>query len=291
MNHIIKDFALAGLLLAPAPAWSSPEVLSVPATNLPAAPQVDGQVGEWNAASWKSVAVTPAIEDDAENRTGKLTIEFQAAIHDDTLYLAARWPDAEADTRYRPWRWSGTKYRRIKKRDDMFAVRFDMDGDFHECMIAERDYRVDVWLWSAGRSNAIGMAEDMSHRITTEYTENAAEYEGPTGITVYIIKTADAGDPPYRYTRPNRRKFKGKNLPGVEPAQSATGSAGDVRAKGLWKDGVWTLEFSRSLNTSHDDDVQFSSGEIYRAQIAVFNRGFSQHKSVSKVLEIHLPQP
>jgi len=289
MRQIIKDCTLAGLLLTPALTWSAPEVLSVPATNLPTAPQVDGQVGEWSADGWKSVAVAPAMEDDKENRTGELTIEFQAAIHNGTLYLAARWPDEEANTNYRPWRWRGTKYRRTKKRDDMFAVRFDMDGDYHECMIAERDYRVDVWLWSAGRSDAIGMAEDMSHRVTTEYTEDAAEYEGPTGKTVYIIKSADAGDPPYRYTRPDRRKFKGNNLASVELANAATGSAADVRAKGQWKDGVWTLEFSRSLSTGHDDDVQFSSGKTFRGQVAVFNRGFSQHKSVSKILEIKLP--
>lgn len=39
-----------------------------------------------------------------------------------------------------------------------------------------------------------------------------------------------------------------------------TGSVADVRAKGAWKDGFWTLETRRKFDTGHGDDVVFARG-------------------------------
>ena len=36
-----------------------------------------------------------------------------------------------------------------------------------------------------------------------------------------------------------------------------TNSRADITAKGNWKNGTWTIEFGRKLNTSHADDIQF----------------------------------
>ena len=56
-----------------------------------------------------------------------------------------------------------------------------------------------------------------------------------------------------------------KNYP-----RQPTGSRADVRAKGVWSNGQWTIEFARKLNTGHDDDVAFTPGDIYLFGVACY---------------------
>lgn len=46
----------------------------------------------------------------------------------------------------------------------------------------------------------------------------------------------------------------------------------------------WQLEFGRALVTGQADDVPFKPGEKLLGQMAVFNRGSAEHKSVSEPL-------
>jgi hypothetical protein len=41
-------------------------------------------------------------------------------------------------------------------------------------------------------------------------------------------------------------------------SRAPSGSAADVKAKGLWKKGEWILEFSRTLKSPNEDDIDFS---------------------------------
>jgi len=40
-------------------------------------------------------------------------------------------------------------------------------------------------------------------------------------------------------------------------------SRADVKAKGVWKDGSWTIEFARPLFTGNSDDVNFQALKSY----------------------------
>lgn len=280
MKYPLAILVLCTVLTSPGHA-----ALLIQVPKLAVAPVIDGDSSEWSDSAWHEVSITPAKEGDKKNYTGEITVKIAAGHHEGALYLVARWPDKKADEEYLPWVWKGKKYRKGKQRDDMFALRFDMGGDFNECMIADADYKVDVWLWSAGRSNPAGYAEDMWHLITTQMQENAAEYESPSGKVVYIIKRRDASQPFYKSTRPNRKKNQGKKLPGIEQLPFPSGSVADIKAKGQWKDGYWTLELTRLMTTGNEDDVAIKVGDKIRAQIAVFNKGNSDHKSVSAIIE------
>lgn len=290
---------LAGLALAPSRAGAAdapPMPLKV--TVLSAAPKVDGELAEWGSDGWTAVPVKPALErkergrygleeSDDHNQTGSLTVQLKAGVHGSRLYLAVRWPDANEDKDDKGWEWRGTKYAPGRKRDDQFAVRFHLSGDFDRTMLGSREYRADVWLWSAARTNATGFAEDLHHAFTTKPTENAAEYSLPDGRTVYIRRLKDAGTPPYRALQPPREN-QGEKLPAIE-LQKAAGSAGDVAAKGVWKAGFWSVEFARALNTGNADDVVFKPGQKLLGQIAVFNRGWDEHKSASEPILFEFP--
>ena len=281
----------AGLLLV-AMAFATPAAdtpIPVPVLLLSSTPKLDGDLGDWPADKWLKISIQPALDGDKENTTGKLDVQLQIGISDGKIFVAARWADDAESSNYRPWQWKWKKYKRSKARDDMFALRFDMEGDFHRCMVADSDYKVDVWLWQAGRSAKAGHAEDTWHLITTQPIEDAVEFESPTGKTVYIKKYRDEGNKLYRYTRPKRNKRQGDVLPGVAFDLTGSGSLADVRAAGTWSNGQWQLEMVRALNTGHADDVELKRGQSILGQIAVFNNNYAEHKSISVPLLFQLP--
>jgi hypothetical protein len=277
----------AGVALAEAP----PQVLPVLA--LPAAATVDGDLKEWGKDGWIKIAIKPALEKsdrakyglegESRNYTGSITVMLKAGSAQGRLFLAVRWPDDSPDADYKGWEWTGTKYAEGKKRDDMFAVRFHLDGDYDRSMLAGKNYRADVWLWSAARTNPGGYAEDMVHVISGKPIENAAEYETVDSGTLYIKKNRDAGNPMYKATRPPKAK-EAERLASFELLNGASGSIADVTAKGVWKDGYWNLEFARKLDTGNADDAIFKPGKKILGQIAVFNHSSDEHKSISEPL-------
>lgn len=282
---LLAAAALAVAAAGPAAA-TDPQVVTV--VKLPAAPVVDGATAEWPAEAWTKVAVAPADDKVEHKAVGKIEVELAAGVAGDRFFVAARWPDDAADVVYRPWRWTGSAYKRAEDRDDMFALRFHLSGEYDRCMISDKTYGVDVWLWSAGRTNGLGLAEDMAHRITTDLTESAAEYKLPSGATVYITKGRDAGDAPYETVRAGKTLTE-EVVSSVKPG-TASGSAADVQAKGAWAEGRWQLEMTRKLDTGQPDDAVLAPGRRIEGAIAVFNRSQSENKSVSQTLIFALPQ-
>lgn len=291
MKNSLLSLALLGPLLALAQAPPAPQTIAV--VTLAQAPAVDGKLAEWGAGGWANVPVTAALEagdrakygleaDGDKNQTGKLSVQVKAGVHGGRFYLALKYPDSSSDTTFRSWEWQSTKYSEGKQREDMLALRFHLAGDFDRTMLTTKDYKVDVWLWSAARTDHAGFAEDMMHHMTTAMQDTAAEYSMPGGKTLYITKKRDAGSAPYKML-PRPKDNKGDKVPAFEPAP-ASGSVGDVAAKGGWAGGHWSLEFGRALDTGHGDDVAFKPGQKILGQIAVFNKGYAEHKSVSEPL-------
>lgn len=285
-------YIIAALTLAPGfvQAQTPP---TIPVSSLPAAPKIDGELAEWGGSGWVKVPVKPALEREERakfgldpagerNTTGSLEVEMKAGVAGGRLYVAVRYPDDAADTLYKEWAWRGSKYQRENQLDDLFALRFHMSGDFDRSMLTTKEYKVDVWLWSAARTNPSGIAEDMTHFVTTKMQESAAEYQMKDGPVVYILKRRDEGKAPYEVTSRPRDKTE-ERLPSFE-LKAAEGSVADVAAKGVWKGGKWQLEFGRALDTGNGDDVVFKPGSRVTGQIAVFNRNSSEHKSVSEPL-------
>lgn len=293
MKRRLLPVALAVALAAASRPGLADAPQTIKVAVLAEAPVVDGNLAEWGQTGWTKVAVKPAVAADerarlglaAEDRnyTGSLTVQLKAGVAKGRLYLAARWPDDAPDTEHKGWEWSGSRYAEAKKREDMFAVRFHLDGDYDRTMLTAKSYRVDVWVWSAARTNPLGLAEDMQHAVSTREIENSAEYAVPGIGTVYIKKQRDAGSPLYKMLRPPREKGAA-HLPSIELASNASGSVADVAAKGVWKARYWNLELSRALETGNADDVVFKPGQKLLGQIAVFNRGSDEHKSVSEPL-------
>lgn len=288
-------FATAALAVA-VPA-AGQQAQSVAVTRLERAPVVDGDLREWGAAGWTEVRLAPAVK--PEERAGlglapldrnpalDLVAELKAGAHGGRIYFAVRWPDHAPDTEYRVWERRGGQYVEGSQRDDALAFRFAMAGEMDRSMLSGKTYSVDVWFWTAGRSNAAGLAEDMTHRISTRPIDHAAEYEVKGVGTVYIKKTRDAGTPVYRNIRPPEGA-SAERLPSVQITARPEGSVADVAARGQWQDGAWRVELARRLDTGYVDDAAFTPGGRVLFQIAVFNRASDDNKSVSELLLLDL---
>lgn len=288
----MKRLLAAAICLVPlAVPAQTPQLVTVHA--LAKAPKIDGKLADWGNEGWTRVAVKPALEKadrakygmdpaDDHNQTGSLNLELKVGAHAGRVYVALKYPDAAADTEHRIWQWRGDKYAEGKQREDMLALRFHLAGTFDRSMLSKQDYQVDVWQWSAARTNPAGIADDAVHYMSTALQEDAAEYTPPDGKTIYIKKQRDAGTASYRML-PRPKENRGEKQASFEPA-TPSGSAADVAAKGEWKAGFWHLEFGRALDTGHADDVAFKPGQKILGQVAVFNKGYAEHKSVSEPL-------
>jgi hypothetical protein len=69
----------------------------------------------------------------------------------------------------------------------------------------------------------------------------------------------------------------GSYLPGILKSVFV-GDRGDISAAWMWKDGVWTIEFSRKLVTDSETDVQFSDLTAqYFFGLAIFENAQVRH--------------
>jgi len=66
-----------------------------------------------------------------------------------------------------------------------------------------------------------------------------------------------------------------------------TGDRGNISAKGIYKDGTWTVELGRKLNTDSQYDVQYTDlTETYFFGIAVFENAQVDHAWSGGVYEL-----
>jgi hypothetical protein len=84
--------------------------------------------------------------------------------------------------------------------------------------------------------------------------------------------------------QPQPTSEKGERVPQYLPG-TPTGSAADVRAKGAWADGWWTLELERKLVTGHPDDTPFDPKKVYKTAVSAHDRTGDMDKA-SGVIEL-----
>ena len=100
-----------------------------------------------------------------------------------------------------------------------------------------------------------------------EARPDARKIQSPHHGTLYFERWGDEGKAPWE--QKVYFEHKGDKLDQFAPRQP-TGSRGDVRAKGVWSNGQWTIEFGRKLKTGPDDDVLFTPGAVYLFAVACY---------------------
>jgi hypothetical protein len=154
---------------------------------------------------------------------------------------------------------------------------------------------VDLMQWRGHRSNPVGMADDgyvLEYRLfdagkgvfskNWDKQANQPKYMFDPAKVGFRSRTADdirdPSKPPSLIVEANAVAFdpnagwkEGDLIPEYYVTRAgASGSAADNgNVKGTWKDGMWTVEWVRKLDTGHPDDKVLKPGGVVNVGIAV----------------------
>lgn len=267
-----------------APEFRHDAPLALKAKRVQALPVIDGAD---NDEVWKTVTpldlTLTGVWGAGVGKSSKATIK---SVYTDTqVAFLVRWEDATRDDKaHKPWAWNAENkaYEQGKEQEDALALAFEQTGPFTADMLSPVDAVWDLWTWKATRSDPVGYALDKTHRYATVKPEDKAkEYRSRTGAPVWIQRPDDAGQSTQKsLSAPT--EYKGDVVPAYAIAQPG-GSAADVRAKGKWANGYWTVELLRKLDTGHPDDTAFDPRRTYAMAVAVQDRTGDMDKSSAVV--------
>ncbi len=236
------------------------------------APTVDGSA---NDQAWRSAAPLEVVAKRVmEPNLGLSTRASVRSVHTDShIYFLVSWEDATEDISHKSWVWNAEKkaYEEGPDREDMFSFGFEHTGDFTADMLSPVDSVWEIWHWKAFRTNPQGYAMDKTHRYARSKPEGRANpHKARDGSEVWISRPEDAGQTVEK-KQAAPTTYQGDRLPQYTPG-NPSGSTADVRAKGVWANGRWTLEFERRLDTGNPDDMAFDLARSYKMALATFDR-------------------
>lgn len=229
---------------------------SLLAVKVETAATIDGRANEdfWQRAGTVTV----------HDVTADIDIELKA-VHDGvTLYLLAEYPDADESRLHRAlvWKPELNRYQNGPAREDSLILKWGMSGSESGLTLKEdRPYRADIWYWKAHRTDHAGYADDKIQYYTTTRDNKSLLLLSDSGKVFYLMRSGDQGVPAYK---PKLQAAYSENLVPKYDLQTPSGSRADIRAKGVWQDGRWVIEFARKLKTGQADDLQMELGGAYR---------------------------
>jgi DMSO reductase family type II enzyme heme b subunit len=280
INQKVRPFlfilAAAGVISAVSTAKANAAEMTIQAASPVKPITLDGAAADW--AGIQPVSVPMVGQGNVE------TVNMRIAVRDGMIYVLAEWEDSSQDILYKPYQWddAAQAYAKTRKKEDRLAISFEMAGDFSANKLDGAEFEADVWHWKARRSNPAGVAHDKWWKVSKTQFPRSAEFYGPSGVPVYLARRSDKGSKLYKPLRHVTKQAD--TMPGYEINMSPEGSIADVKAKGVWKNGRWTLEMVRKLSTGHSDDAVILENGAIKMAIAVFNGVDSEKHSVSETL-------
>jgi len=227
-------------------------LVSIPVAN---APIIDGRANEpfWNTA--------PAIT--TLDFSSQRSITIRSVYTTQEIFFLVTYPKDTPEETHKSWRWDTKEevYREGSDREDAFVFKWSLSGNKVSLRLhAPEPHRGDIWFWKAFRTNRAGYADDKWQAVSLKPGPGSKEIKSSTNGTLHFRRVGDAGKAAYQDKL--FFEYNGDTLPAYEHTKPS-GSRGDVRAKGVWSNKQWTIEFGRKLKTGHDDDVALTPGAVY----------------------------
>lgn len=250
-------------------------------------PNLDGDDSD---AVWKKSKVlrVPFMAGDGVNVTSP--VEVRAVHNGEKIFFLAVWEDKTRDIIYRPWVRKGKRYRPSSQVDDAFSIAFQMDKETKDsCMLNGQNQVLDVWLWRAYWSEISGQGADKVLRVSSQQLPESNAFPAKNGSgQLWVQNQFDAGNPPWRLFVPIASKTTEESVPSYKKGLPS-GSAGDIMAAAKWKNGVWTLEMSRALDTGNsNDDVKLAAGRKALCAFAVYDHAEKADHGFTKRITLEL---
>ena len=214
-------------------------------------PQVDGLETE---DVWKNIEAVTTIDPIAQ-----VEIKIKSVYSDTTIFFLVIFPDKDESRTHRSWIWNEEEkmYDEGPDREDVFVFKWKLDETIRDLSVfSDETYEADIWYWKACRTDPQGYADDKIQRLFNYPAKESFEVTSKSGHKMYIQRQGDTGRSAYKTNI--FIDYKGDVVQRYTLRQPQSSRA-DVRAKGVWKDGRWTIEFARALFTGNRDDVHFQT--------------------------------
>lgn len=249
---------------------------TIVAKKIDVSPVIDGDAGDsvWD----KSKFIT------TYDNIANLDISLKAVYNDEKIFFLVIYLDKDESSTHKSWRWNkalGT-YAMNNDVEDVFVFKWPLSEDTVDLSIfGDNPYSADVWFWKACRTNPVGYADDKIQFLSSIKIEESKKLKSKSGKNMYLVRKGDKGTSSYKSELSG--EYKGDKTPRFTN-RTPTGSRADIKSKGKWNDGKWTIEFSRLLKTGNDDDVQFDITKSYHF-------GVSRYEIAGRKVNNNLTQP
>ena len=227
----------------------------VVAVNVQRPPVIDGRADD---AVWTRARAVTTIDAVAE-----IPLTLKAVYTEDAIFFLVQYPDATENREHKTMLWdeAAKMYRMGPAREDTFVFKWHLGaGPVDLRLSGDTPHLADIWYWKAYRTDHAGYADDKMHVFSITRMPRSQKILSATGHSFYLFRPGDAGEAAYRAVV--HEKYEGDQVLRYAFAQPS-GSRADIRAKGEWKEGSWTIEFARPLDTGQSDDVQFRIDRSY----------------------------
>lgn len=244
-------------------------------------PTLDGSDKEWGKIPFEKIFLKKNKE---AGFSDVQSVSLKAGVFREDIYIFAQWKDSTEDLIHKPFIWNEGEQRYVKgpQREDRFSIQFAMGGEYTTSWLSGKEFTADMWHWKSSRTNPIGLAHDKMTIITSTPMRRSYKTVAKNGKEIYIFRPSDQGTKIYNGIRYSQKK--NDVMPKYLLTENPAGSITDVKAKGVWKNGMWRLEIKRKLNTGNADDAAFQRGEAVKAGIGIFNRSEADDHNISEVL-------
>jgi hypothetical protein len=192
-----------------------------------------------------------------------IDITMKVLYNEKDLFMLVSFPDSSENKVHKSWVWDAASniYKMGRDREDIFIIKWFMESEpEHLSLYSGKPQTADIWFWKANRTNPVGYADDKIHYLQAGYEKNATEIIASNGSKLYLLRKGDQGGSAYSTKVPF--EYKGEKVHRFEN-RIPTGSRSDVKARGSWQNGRWTIEFQRALKTGHKDDLNLDVKKTY----------------------------
>ncbi len=202
------------------------------------------------------------------DKVANINISIKAIFTKTGIFFLVVFPDPDESRKHKRLVWSNEKNRYIMgpDREDCFIFKWSMMSKNVDLSIySDTSYYSDIWFWKAHRTDPEGFADDKIQHLGVAKVSNSKKIKSKSGKTMFLLRLGDKGTSAYQnifYI-----ENKGDRVPYFQN-RLPKGSRADIRAKGSWRNGKWTVEFGRKLKTGHKDDIQFRPGRTYQFGIS-----------------------
>jgi hypothetical protein len=268
----------------------------------------------WNQAKEAKMVLTGAGKFEGKN----IELITKSVYTKDEIFFRFEWPDKDKSMQKNAWKFSGGKWNKIKANEDRLGLVFEInridkfatkgcavlchnesknEKEWYYAVSSQKE-KADMWHWKSVRSNPVGYAEDgyVAFNATKE-PEKGRKRDAGSETKAKSNRTKDKSGPAYMQDpsksasitgtllvshaveiKDNSTFKDGDEIPGYMLYTEWNDSFADVKTKGVWQNGKWTLVMSRKLNTGYDDDIQFNTRKKYPFSLAVFDNS-GEHDS------------